>query len=62
MILDQYLDEPSIKKLKLERKTKARYKKSKKYKKMKTDPLTINYFVCVAWGLSNGFYLRLEKE
>ena len=62
MILEQYLDEPSIQKLKLERKTKARYKKSKKYRKMKTDPLTIDYFVCVAWGLSTGFLSKFRKR
>ena len=48
MLLEQHLSEPSVIKLKHERKMSGRYVKSKKFKRMHVDPITITYFIRVA--------------
>ena len=62
MLLEQHLAEPSVQKLKHERKMQARYKKSKKFRKMKTDPITLTYFVQTAWGLSSSFLSKFKAK
>ena len=62
MLLEQHLNEPSVQELKAKQKVSARYVRSKKFRKTKVDPITLTYFIEVAWGLSTGFYLSLEQR
>ena len=62
LMFEQHLNEPSVKQLKHDRKASARYKKTKKYRKMRVDPITLKYFVQTAWGLSSGFLCKFKAR
>ena len=55
MLFEKHLAEPYVVKLKHERMVSGRYVRSKKFRKLKVDPITLTYFIQTALGLSNGF-------
>ena len=60
MLLKQHLIKPLVKELKHERRIKARFVKSKKYKRIRVGAITILYFVDMASGLFTEFLAKFR--
>ena len=62
MLLEQHLVEPSVVKLKHNRRAKGRYAKSKKLRRLPVDSITLTYFVNVVLGSSTGFLAKFKAR